>query len=136
MYELHSFLRQFMKAGKQHIGAYPGDISEEAISLGVSLIEEEFRELKEAIEEKDLVKIADSIADLLYVAAWNGVAWGLPMPEIMNHVQRANLDKFRNGLLKNEQGKVIKPEGWKPPDEAIKHVLNWYRTDSGKEVIR
>jgi predicted HAD superfamily Cof-like phosphohydrolase len=123
--KLEDQVRTFMEAAGQRVGQEPGDISEEMVELGILLIREEFKELGEAIlkgyptkDLNSLAEIADAIGDLLYVVTWAGLAWGFPMPEIMDEIQRANMAKFGPGSSKDENGKVQKPPGWTPPDIA------------------
>ena len=63
--------------------------------LRVNLLQEELNELKEAIEEKDLVEIADALADLQYVLSGAVLEFGMApsFKEIFDEVQRSNLSK-------------------------------------------
>jgi predicted HAD superfamily Cof-like phosphohydrolase len=66
--------------------------------------------------------VADALVDITYLVVGMGVEMGLPLPEVWQEVQRANMDKFPDGkVLRREDGKVMKPEGWKPPD--VRSVL-------------
>jgi predicted HAD superfamily Cof-like phosphohydrolase len=139
MRELQAMVAQFMHAGEQPIADYPCLPDDETRSLSMALIEEELQELKDAIkaiegwhaqygdrtgedEQQDerearlLARVADAQADLLYVVTWASLAWGFPIPLVMDEVQRANMDKFGPGSWKDENGKVRKPEGWEGPD--------------------
>jgi predicted HAD superfamily Cof-like phosphohydrolase len=56
------------------------------------------------------------------VTAGLALMFGIPMNEVWNAVQQTNMAKFPDGeVLRNEHGKVIKPEGWEPPD--IKAII-------------
>ena len=91
--------------------------------LYFKLIREEFDELVRAYFEKDMVEIADGCADLKWVIEGLEITLNLPQQEIWNEVARSNLAKIStNGkVLKREDGKVLKPEGWTPPN--IKSIL-------------
>jgi len=70
--------------------------------------------------------VGDALVDLSYFIAGMGLEMGLPMDRMWDEVQRANMDKFPGGVaLRRPDGKVVKPEGWKPPDHAgiIRQVL-------------
>lgn len=121
MKKLAEQVEEFMKAAGQPVGKKPGDIINRNVELGLALIREEFRELQDAVFEGPLEAVADAIGDLLYVVTWNGLAWGFPLQELMDEIQRANMAKFGPGSYKDENGKVRKPPGWTPPD--IKGVL-------------
>ncbi|MBP7357533.1 MAG: nucleoside triphosphate pyrophosphohydrolase family protein, partial [Cloacibacterium sp.] len=51
--------------------------SKERCELRVSLLQEELNELKQAIEDNDLVEIADALCDLQYVLSGAVLEFGL-----------------------------------------------------------
>lgn len=63
--------------------------------LRVSLLEEELKELKQAIENNDLVEVADALCDLQYVLGGAILEFGLAgkFEELFNEVQRSNMSK-------------------------------------------
>lgn len=69
--------------------------SSERCALRVSLLQEELNELKEAIEDKDIVEIADALADLQYVLSGAILEFGLAnkFKELFDEVQRSNMSK-------------------------------------------
>lgn len=91
--------------------------------LYVDLIMEEFRELITAYGNRDVVEIADACADLKWVIEGLEHTLNIPQQEVWNEVARSNLAKISEGgkVLKREDGKVLKPEGWTPPD--IKTII-------------
>jgi predicted HAD superfamily Cof-like phosphohydrolase len=92
-------------------------------SLYYNLIVEEFWELKEAFQNKDMVEIADACADLKWVIEGLEHTLKIPQQEVWDEVARSNLSKISlNGkVLKREDGKVLKPDTYSPPD--IKSIL-------------
>lgn len=121
MEKLVAQVREFMTLAGQRQGLQPGDAHVKDVTLGRNLIEEEYTELMRALDapgcQEALVAIADGIGDLLYVTTWLGITFGLPMEAIMDEIQRANLAKFGPGARKDPAtGKVLKPEGWQPPN--------------------
>lgn len=78
-----------------------------------SLIREETQELLEAFDKKDIVKIADAIGDLLMVVYGTAVSCGLNMDKICDEIHRSNMTKSGK---KREDGKVVKSDGYSPPD--------------------
>ena len=92
-------------------------------NLYLDLITEEFNELFNAYAKGDLVEIADACADLKWVIEGLEVTLGIPAQEVWNEVGRSNLSKISdNGkILKREDGKVLKPDTYSPPD--IKKVF-------------
>ena len=73
----------------------PAIPSDERIKLRISLLEEELKELKHAIEENDLVEVADAFADLQYVLSGAILEFGLgsKFKELFDEVQRSNMSK-------------------------------------------
>jgi predicted HAD superfamily Cof-like phosphohydrolase len=111
----HDDVRIFMDACDQKQTDY-GPQAE----LYVDLIVEEFKELVTAYGNRDIVEIADACADLKWVIEGLEHTLKIPQQEVWNEVARSNLSKISsNGkVIKREDGKVLKPEGWSPPNIA------------------
>lgn len=92
-------------------------------SLRYDLIYEELRELNEAMLDRDIVEVADAIADLLYVVYGTAVSYGIDIEPVFEAVHKSNMDKiWPDGELHyHPNRKVKKPEGWEPPN--IKAIL-------------
>lgn len=92
-------------------------------NLYMALIMEEYKELIVAFGNRDMVEIADACADLKWVIEGLEHTLGIPQQAVWDEVARSNLAKISdNGkVLKRDDGKVLKPEGWTPPD--IKSIL-------------
>lgn len=86
-------------------------------ALGLRLICEEYAELLNAWESHDLVGIADSIADLVWVLCGLSARLGIDLDAVWEEVRRANFDKVGGPV--REDGKQLKPEGWRPPNVAF-----------------
>ena len=114
----------FMEAMDQEISMNPCFPEEHIQKLRVDLIEEEFDELRDGIEAKDIVEVADALTDLLYVIYGAGHAFGIDIDECFQEVHQSNMSKLgRNGrVIKREDGKVLKPDTYFPPD--LKSVLS------------
>lgn len=91
--------------------------------LYIDLIVEEFRELMQAYSNRDIIEIADACADLKWVIEGLEHTLEIPQQEVWNEVSRSNLSKISptGKVIKREDGKVLKPEGWTPPD--IKAII-------------
>ncbi|MFT4568837.1 MAG: putative HAD superfamily Cof-like phosphohydrolase [Saprospiraceae bacterium] len=63
--------------------------------LRVNLLQEELNELKEAIENDDLVEVADALCDIQYVLSGAILEFGLAdrFKELFDEVQRSNMSK-------------------------------------------
>lgn len=85
--------------------------------LRIKLLKEEFDEYMEAEENDDFIEVADALADLIYIACGTAASYGIPLNKVFEEVHRSNMAKLVDGKpLKRADGKVIKPEGWTPPD--------------------
>ena len=78
------------------------------------LIIEEINETLDAIDEDDLVRIADGICDSVVVLLGTAITYGIDVRPVWDEVHRTNMLK-KGGKLRKD-GKMLKPEGWKPPD--------------------
>lgn len=110
-------VKDFHRAFGQRIGSVPELPDSEERSLRIKLLIEEVAEYSEAENEHDLVEVADALADIIYIALGTAVSYGIPLDNVFEEVHRSNMAKLVDGKpLKREDGKVIKPAGWKPPD--------------------
>lgn len=112
-------------------------------ALRARLLVEEVGEYLIALSEQDEAGVLDAITDLIYVAIGAGITFDLPLLQAWREVHRANMSKFpvcqdcdgggcgvcgsagRIAIL-DSHGKVMKPEGWEPPD--IERILTEYRS--------
>jgi predicted HAD superfamily Cof-like phosphohydrolase len=108
---------EFMKIMRQSTPEMPTIAPEGIESLRVSLIREEFNELQEGIRKKDLVEIADALADLLYVVYGTAAAYGIDIDACFAEVHRSNMSKLgEDGQpIFREDGKVLKSSKYTPP---------------------
>lgn len=88
--------------------------------LRTDLLREEFEEYIEAEASDDLVGIADALADMLYIIHGTALCYGIPLDEVFAEVHRSNMAKLGpdGKPTMRADGKVMKPEGWTPPDIA------------------
>ena len=86
---------EFHETFKAPILESPQIPSKERCELRVSLLQEELNELKQAIEDNDLVEIADALADLQYVLSGAILEFGLKdkFDILFDEVQRSNMSK-------------------------------------------
>ena len=70
-------------------------ISKERSALRINLLREELKELEAAIENDDLIEIADAFCDLQYVLSGAILEYGLgaKFKELFEEVQRSNMSK-------------------------------------------
>ena len=110
-------VKNFMETFGQEVKNKPAFSSDKINKLRYDLIKEELEELKEAMENKDLLEVADALTDILYVAYGAGHAFGIDLDKCFEEVQSSNMSKLgEDGKpIYNESGKVMKgPKYFKP----------------------
>ena len=107
----------FMKTFGQEVKLRPSLSTDKINKLRLNLIQEELDELKEALDKKDIVEIADALTDILYVTYGAGHAFGINLDICFAEVQNSNMSKLdkKGKPIYNELGKVMKgPNYFKP----------------------
>merc|ERR1712178_556018 len=87
------------------------------VNLRLKLIEEEVKELADAMKEKDMVETFDALGDILYVVYGAGGAFGLDLDRAFDLIHKSNMTK----LCKTE--------------EEAQETVEWYKknyTPGGK----
>ena len=86
---------EFHKTFQAPILETPQIPSKERCDLRINLMQEELNEIKEAIENDDLVEISDGLCDLMYVLAGSILEFGLgeKFVDLFDEVQRSNMSK-------------------------------------------
>jgi predicted HAD superfamily Cof-like phosphohydrolase len=108
---------KFMRACDQSVDEFNKD----QFNLYVKLIEEEATELAEAITAHDAVETLDALIDILVVTVGAIHSMGADAEGAWKEVMRTNfakIDKETGKVRKREDGKVLKPIGWTPPELA------------------
>jgi len=108
----------FMKTFGQEVKTKPSFSSDKINKLRIDLIKEELDELQEAMENNDLLEVADALTDILYVTYGAGHAFGIDLDKCLDEVQNSNMSKLgENGEpIYNESGKVMKGPNYFKPD--------------------
>jgi predicted HAD superfamily Cof-like phosphohydrolase len=108
----------FMKTFGQEVKTKPSLSTDKINKLRLDLIKEELTELTEAMNNKDLLEVADALTDILYVTYGAGHAFGINLDNCFEEVQNSNMSKLdENGKpIYNEHGKVMKGPNYFKPD--------------------
>ena len=114
----------FMKTFGQEVKDKPSFSTDKINKLRLELIKEELNELTEAMNNKDLLEVADALTDILYVTYGAGHAFGINLDKCFEEVQNSNMSKLDdNGKpIYNEHGKVMKGPNYFKPD--LKKFIN------------
>ena len=107
-----------MKNFGQEVKTSPSLSSEKINNLRISLIKEELDELSTAINQKNLLEVADALTDILYVTYGAGHAFGINLDKCFDEVQASNMSKLGDDgkPIYNDLGKVMKGPKYFPPN--------------------
>ncbi len=106
---------KFMRACDQGTELF----NQDQFRMYLKLIEEENRELSVAIDNNDKVETLDALIDILVVTIGAIHSMGADAEGAWKEVMRTNfakIDKETGKVRKREDGKVLKPLGWEPPN--------------------
>jgi predicted HAD superfamily Cof-like phosphohydrolase len=106
---------KFMRACDQAVES----LNQDQFNMYLKLIEEETRELAVAIDNNDKVESLDALIDILVVTIGAIHSMGADAEGAWKEVMRTNfakIDKKTGKVIKREDGKVLKPDGWTPPN--------------------
>jgi predicted HAD superfamily Cof-like phosphohydrolase len=106
---------KFMRACDQQVDG------SDALQYGMylKLIDEEHQELQEALESNDRVEQLDALIDILVVTIGAIHSAGFDGEGAWKEVMKTNfakIDRETGKVRKREDGKVLKPLGWEPPN--------------------
>ena len=132
---------------------------EDYIYLGKNLIHEEYKEVmieydrilevelhwigeeeKNTLRHQFMQNLCAELADLIYVICQAANMHGLPLTQFYEAIHAANMtkvDPLTGKVLKREDGKILKPDGWQPPpltdiyDKALRGFFDPKRTEGG-----
>lgn len=94
----------------------PKIISKNKRDLRVKLIKEEIDETINAILSNDIEEIADGIVDSIVVLIGTALVYGIDIRPVWDEIHKTNMAKAGGAF--RDDGKLLKPEGWKEPDIA------------------
>ena len=111
-------VRIFMKTYGQEVKDKAGFSDARTNKLRIDLIKEELDELTEAMQDENLLEVADALTDILYVTYGAGHAFGIDLDKCFEEVQNSNMSKLgEDGKpIYNEAGKVMKGPNYFKPD--------------------
>ncbi|MDA1284799.1 MAG: nucleoside triphosphate pyrophosphohydrolase family protein [Proteobacteria bacterium] len=111
-------VQEFMEIFGQEVKLKPSLSSEKINKLRFDLIKEELDELKEAMDNNNLLEVTDALTDILYVTYGAGHAFGIDLDSCFQEVQNSNMSKLgEDGKpIYNDAGKVMKGPNYFKPD--------------------
>ena len=122
MTDFYNDVKEFQIAVGQCVGTKPEFPNGKERKLRIDLMLEEVKEYMESEDNEDLENLAKELADIIYIVCGTAVSYGIPLDKVFDEVHRSNMAKLVDGKpIRREDGKILKPEGWMPPN--IKEVL-------------
>lgn len=112
MSDEQQMVEAFHRAFGIAIGTHPMIPEDTTCALRISLMQEEFDELREALAQRDIDAVAKELADVLYVVYGTAVSCGIDMTPVFQEVHRSNMSKV--GGHKRADGKWLKPPDYSP----------------------
>lgn len=112
---MQEHVKEFMIASSQTVYINNNEQSE----LYETLIAEELEEFTDAVYANDAVETLDACMDMIWVIIGYCYSRGFKIDEAWSEVARSNLAKIdsKTGkVIKREDGKILKPDGWSPPN--------------------
>jgi predicted HAD superfamily Cof-like phosphohydrolase len=106
---------KFMRACDQTVDGF----NQDQFKLYLDLMQEEWKELKVAIDNNDRLETLDALLDFIVVTIGAIHSGGFDGEGGWKEVMKTNfakIDKETGKVRKREDGKVLKPLGWTPPD--------------------
>lgn len=107
----------FMKACGQTVDKF--DL--EQFNLYLNLLTEEYHELQEAINKQDQIETLDALLDIIVVSVGAIHSMGARGQEAWQAVVDSNMAKIdpdTGEVRRRADGKIMKPQGWQPPNLA------------------
>ena len=111
-------VKTFMMTFGQEVKESASFPDENITKLRLKLIKEELEELEQALNDKNLLEVADALTDILYVTYGAGHSFGINLDACFKEVQRSNMSKLdEDGKpIYNEYGKVMKGPNFSKPN--------------------
>lgn len=111
-------VKTFMNTYGQEIRDNASFPDKKIVQLRIDLIQEELNELKDAINNNDIIEVADALTDILYVTYGAGHSFGINLDKCFNEVQNSNMSKLDENKqpIYNDNGKVMKGPNYFPPN--------------------
>ena len=111
-------VKTFMMTFGQEVKESASFPDENITKLRLKLIKEELEELEQALNDKNLLEVADALTDILYVTYGAGHSFGINLDACFEEVQRSNMSKLgEDGKpIYNEYGKVMKGPNFSKPN--------------------
>lgn len=101
--------------------ATPQVMDAAAVEFIAQMVNDELQELREAA---DVAEQADALVDAIYYICDTAVRHGMNLDRVFAIVHGANMQKVVDGrVIRRDDGKILKPEGWRDPAPLLRDEL-------------
>ena len=122
-----SDVREFTAACHDELPATPASMTTEAREFICKMVNDEMEELAEAVT---VAEQADALVDAIYYICDCAVRHGMNLDPLFAIVHQANMGKVVDGkVLRRDDGKIMKPEGWVDPGAALEQEIGRQTAD-------
>lgn len=121
-------VEEFHLRGGHPIGLFPQRMPLDQKLVRCKWMVEEIQELMDA---DTIVDEADALTDLLYFLMGCYVEMGIDAGRIFKIVHDADMEKIKNGIILDDEGKIQKPEGWESPEPKIRAEIEAMDLEAG-----
>jgi predicted HAD superfamily Cof-like phosphohydrolase len=106
-------------------------LPEAEVKLLIDLLDEEMGELRDALERRDLIGIADGLGDVVYVAYGAALQFGIDLDVVVKAIHEANMTKPNSDgtIQRSAAGKILRGDSYVPP--ALEKTL---KSSGGTDV--
>lgn len=113
-------VREFHETFMQPIATELAPPKTRLAMMRLDLVLEETAELSRAISNRDVVGVADALADIVYVTYGAALVWGIGLDAVLAEVHASNMSKLgADGKpIMRDDGKVLKGPDYRKPDVA------------------
>lgn len=134
----YEMVKTFQKTFGHPYADFPTVMSKDRAWIRYGFMKEEIDEFLEASVEGDVIEQADAMIDLMYFALGTLVEIGVQPAQLFEIVQNANMSKlWADGKPRYDErtGKILKPEGWVDPHEALKEEVERQLNEYSREQV-
>jgi len=132
-------VRDFTRACHEDLPDKPVLMSQKSTQFLTNMVSDELAELDSAMTLHDQ---ADALVDTIYYIVDTAVRHGMNLDKIFALVHNANMKKVVRGkVIRREDGKIMKPSGWRDPGSAIALAMEQqerfgsFRTAQGTPIV-
>ena len=128
--EWQQMVMQFTRGAEFQVPDKPIELNKKDYQFINDMVVSEMQELYEALNcpvpSENVAKSTDAFIDIIYYLLDFANKHGWKLDKLFKLVHIANMQKLKDGVKKDDRGKVLKPEGWVDPEQEMLKVIDTY----------